>query len=137
VLTRKPVANHAIAGISVPEYGVTDGTLNVAIPVGLGISLAADSTNTTVGVRTVGTYFSGGAGKDFEGSTLATITGTHGLLIKAETGIVSTTGPVAVFVKNGGAIQHSSPTDSVVYSPLVITGATDLTNRISIVVAAV
>lgn len=137
ILTRKPVANHSIAGVTVPEYAATDATLNLAIPVGLGITAAANSADTTAGVRTVGTYISGGAGKDFEGTTLAPITGTHGLLLKAESGTVSTTGPVGVFVRNGGAVQHSNPTDPPVYVPLVITGATDVTTRISLVVAAV
>ena len=137
ILTRKPVANHSIAGVTVPEYAAADAALNLAIPVGLGITAAANSADTTVGVRTVGTYISGGTGKDFEGITLATITGTLGLLLQAVSGAVSMTGPFAVFVRNGGAVQHSNPTDPPVYVPLVITGTTDLTTRISLVVAAV
>ena len=67
--TRKPTVEYTEGATSVPIYGATDATLNLAIPSGLGITAALTSANTTAGVATTGTKIFGD-GVDFEGVAL-------------------------------------------------------------------
>ena len=72
-LTRKPLATYTVGAASVPTYPANDTSLNLAIPAGLGVTVAASSTNTTAGVLSAGCYLADGDGKDFEGVTLTPI----------------------------------------------------------------
>jgi len=72
-LTRKPLATYTVGAASVPTYPANDGTLNLAIPSGLGVTAAATSTNTTAGVLSSGCYLADADVKDFEGITLTPI----------------------------------------------------------------
>lgn len=68
-----------------------DGTLNIAIAAGLGVSAAATSTNTTLGVASTGANISDGDAKDFEGIAIPTIVTLKGLWAKCESGAVTMT----------------------------------------------
>lgn len=80
VLTRKPTSTHTVPTGTLNLYAANDTTLNLAIPAGLGVTLAATSANTTAGVISDGVKIYDGDGKDFEGETLATIDFIHGIL---------------------------------------------------------
>jgi len=73
-LTRLHSLTYTVTGGTLPVYPANDGTLNLAIPAGLGVTVAASSTNTTAGVATSGAKIYDGDGKDLEGVTLATST---------------------------------------------------------------
>jgi len=62
-----------------------DGTLNIAIAAGLGVSAITSSTNTTAGVGGVKLTNNTGDGKDFEGVSLGTMTKIQGVLIRSTT----------------------------------------------------
>jgi hypothetical protein len=59
-----------------------DGTLNIAIAAGLGVSAIVSSTNTTAGVGGVKLTNGTGDGKDFEGASLGTMSNIHGFIFK-------------------------------------------------------
>ena len=83
VLTRK--ATTVVSGdITHHIHPVTDATLNIAIATGtaVGITAAATSAGTTVGVATTGVLIYDGDGKDFEGTTIPTMTSIAGELFK-------------------------------------------------------
>jgi hypothetical protein len=90
-LTRLPSSTFTIPTGTLPIYPANDGTLNLAIPSGLGVTAAATSTNTTLGVASAGAYWIDGDAKDFEGITLPTMTGLFGLLIKSNSGAFNLT----------------------------------------------
>lgn len=83
VLTRKPT--YVVSGdITHHVHPATDGTLNVAIATGTatGITAAATSANTTAGTATTGVLIYDGDAKDFEGTTIPTMTSIAGELYK-------------------------------------------------------
>ena len=83
ILTRK--ATTVVSGdITHHIHPVTDATLNIAIATGtaVGITAAATSAGTTVGVATTGVLIYDGDGKDFEGTTIPTMTSIAGELFK-------------------------------------------------------
>ena len=65
-----------------------DGTLNIAITAGLGVSAIVNSVNTTLGDAGVKLTNNTGDGKDFEGISLGTLTETKAVLIKCVSGEV-------------------------------------------------
>jgi len=83
VLTRKPTTV-VMGDITHNIHGATDATLNVAIATGTatGITAAATSADTTAGVATTGVLIYDGDGKDFEGTTIPTMTSIAGELFK-------------------------------------------------------
>jgi len=84
ILTRKPATVLVSAGITHHIHSANDATLNIAIATGTatGITAAATSANTTAGVATTGVLIYDGDAKDFEGTTLPTMTGVTGELFK-------------------------------------------------------
>lgn len=75
VLNRKPT--YVVSGdITHHVHPATDATLNVAIATGTatGITAAPTSANTTAGVATTGVLIYDGDAKDFEGTTIPTMT---------------------------------------------------------------
>jgi hypothetical protein len=84
ILTRKPTT--VVSGdITHNIHGATDATLNIAIATGTatGITAAATSADTTVGVATAGVLIYDGDGKDFEGTTIPTMASIAGELYKS------------------------------------------------------
>jgi hypothetical protein len=90
-LTRRPTSTFTIPSGTLSLYPADDGTLNLAIPSGLGVTAAATSTNTTSGVATAGAYWIDGDAKDFEGVTLPTMSDFYGILIKSNSGSFTVT----------------------------------------------
>jgi len=83
ILTRKPSSILALGDITHHVHPVTDPALNVAITAfATGITAAATSANTTAGVATTGVLIYDGDGKDFEGTTIPTMTSIAGELFK-------------------------------------------------------
>lgn len=82
VLTRKPTSTHTVPTGTLNLYSANDTTLNLAIPAGLGVTLAATSANTTAGVVSDGVKIYDGDGKDFEGEAITSIVATYGVMIK-------------------------------------------------------
>lgn len=80
-----------IGGLSIPIYPANDSTINVAIDNGTctGITTAATSANTTAGVATSGCTIYDGDGKDFEGTTIATISTLDAALLSCSSGVVT------------------------------------------------
>ena len=97
-----------------------DGTLNIAITAGLGVSAIVSSTNTTTGVGGVKLTNNTGDGKDFEGIALSEAGSIAGILIKNDsTGgagvIVTGTGGTAFKVDSipaGGFVLGSGSSNS-------------------------
>jgi len=86
VLTIDPTSTFTVTGGTLNLYPANDGTLNLAIPSGLGVTAAATSTNTTAGVATDGAKIYDGDGNDFEGVPLHSIVTHRGILIKCSAG---------------------------------------------------
>jgi hypothetical protein len=83
VLTRNPVKILQSDGVSVPLYTTSDATLNIAINAGItGITVAASSANTIAGTLSSGVLIYDGDGRDFEGTTLPTLTTISAQLFK-------------------------------------------------------
>lgn len=83
ILTRKSTT--VVSGdITHNVHGTTDATLNVAIATGTatGITAAPTSADTTAGVATTGVLIYDGDAKDFEGTTIPTMTSIAGELFK-------------------------------------------------------
>jgi hypothetical protein len=78
-----------------------DGTLNIAITAGLGVSAASTSTNSTAGVGGVKLTNNTGDGKDMEGVSLGTLLNMYACLIRVTSGSAS-------FDHNGGIWTHAS-----------------------------
>jgi hypothetical protein len=66
-----------------------DGTLNIAIAAGLGVSAITSSTNTTAGVGGVKLTNGTGDGKDFEGVSLGTMIPPVAILVRSISGFFS------------------------------------------------
>ena len=105
VLTRKPTSTHTVPTGTLNLYAANDTTLNLAIPAGLGVTLAALSANTTLGVISDGVKIYDGDGKDFEGDTLALVSVINGILAseKSNSGNVYFTSSDAAFPINSGS----------------------------------
>lgn len=86
-LARKPLATFTVGSETVNIYAANDGTLNIALDNGTttGVTPAASSANTTLGVETEGVkvFYEG---EDFEGASLPTIATMKGVMMEAETG---------------------------------------------------
>ena len=131
-LTRKPLTTHVVSTISVPVHGATDGTLNINIPGGLGITAAASSANTIVGIATSGVY-AVGSGKDFEGGTLPFLSAIHGLFMMSASGSVSMSG-VGGSITAGGSLNFAAPLGGISASSFTVTGVA-VPVKVSIVVS--
>ena len=118
VLTRLPTSTHTVPTGTLNLYAANDPTLNLAIPSGLGVTLAAASANTTLGVISDGVKIYDGDGKDFEGDALATISAFHGLLATG-TGSISYSSNAAVY--KGGIGNGSMLLQSIGDMPLTFT----------------
>jgi len=105
-----------------------DGTLNIAIPSGLGITAAATSANTTAGVASSGVRVLDGDGKDFEGVTLASMARIYALEINVTSGSASATNGTQVLPLPCKIWNTSGFTGSMLTADLVITALGDGTN---------
>jgi hypothetical protein len=135
VLTRRPIATHTLSTGDVSQYGATDGSLNIAIPAGLGISLAAGSANTTAGTATSGAKIIG-SGVDFQGAALPSGMLCFGMAVKCESGQLSMSGPTNQQLSEGGVHEHANPSYSYGYTALVVTSNV-ATTRVQIAVSAI
>lgn len=107
-----------------------DGTLNIAIPSGLGITAASTSANTTAGVASSGVNVLDGDGKDFEGVTLTSMARLYALEINVTSGSASATNGTQVLtlpckIWNTSGITGSMLTDNLVITAL--TAGTEIT----------
>lgn len=107
-----------------------DGTLNIAIPSGLGITAASTSANTTAGVASSGVNVLDGDGKDFEGVTLTSMARLYALEINVTSGSASATNGTQVLtlpckIWNTNGITGSMLTDNLVITAL--TAGTEIT----------
>ena len=81
VLTRKPT--YVVSGdITHHVHPATDATLNVAIATGTATGITSTSGTATAGVATTGVLIYDGDAKDFEGTTIPTMTSIAGELYK-------------------------------------------------------
>ena len=110
------------------NYIANDGTLNIAIPAGLGITAAATSTNTTAGVASSGVNVLDGDGKDFEGITLTSMARIYALEINVTDGSASATNGTQVLTLPCKIWNTSGITGSMLTADLVITALTAGTN---------
>jgi hypothetical protein len=120
VLTRKPTSTHTVPTGTLNLYAANDTLLNLAIPAGLGVTLAASSANTTLGVVSDGVKIYDGDGKDFEGDALATISAFYGLLATG-TGSISYASSTSVY--KGGVGNGSMFLQSIGDMPLTFTSS--------------
>jgi hypothetical protein len=110
------------------NYLANDGTLNIAIPGGLGITAAATSTDTTAGVASSGVQVLDGDGKDFEGLTLPSMARIYALEINVTSGSATATNGTQVLPLPCKIWNSSGFTGSMLTSDLVITAASAGTN---------
>jgi hypothetical protein len=110
------------------NYLANDGTLNIAIPGGLGITAASTSTDTTAGVASSGVQVLDGDGKDFEGLTLPSMARIYALEINVTSGSASASNGTQVFPLPCKIWNASGITGSMLTSDLVITAASAGTN---------
>jgi hypothetical protein len=110
------------------NYLANDGTLNIAIPGGLGITAASTSANTTAGVVSSGVQVLDGDGKDFEGVTLPSMARIYALEINVTSGTASATNGTQVLTLPCKLWNTSGITGSMLTADLVITALTAGTN---------
>jgi hypothetical protein len=102
-----------------------DGTLNIAIAAGLGVSAITTSTDTTAGVGGVKLTNNTGDGKDFEGVSLGSSTGVSCWLVKngspattplAVMNVTDTAGDVVInnVFPTGFALVSTGPNDLII-----------------------
>jgi hypothetical protein len=103
------------------NFVADDGTLNIAIPSGLGITAAPTSANTTAGVASSGVQVLDGDGKDFEGVTLASMARIYALEINVTSGSASATNGTQVLPLPCKIWNTSGFTGSMLTADLVIT----------------
>jgi len=104
-LTHKPTSTFTVPGGTLNLYAANDGTLNLAIPSGLGVTVAGTSANTTAGVASSGVKIYDGDGKDFEGETIPTISAISGLLVQnANGGAITITGAADEIAMGAGDV---------------------------------
>jgi hypothetical protein len=110
------------------NYLANDGTLNIAIPSGLGITAASTSTDTTAGVVSSGVQVLDGDGKDFEGVTLPSMARIYALEINVTSGSASATNGTQVLTLPCKIWNTSGITGSMLTADLVITATSAGTN---------
>ena len=110
------------------NYLANDGTLNIAIPGGLGITAAATSTDTTAGVVSSGVQVLDGDGKDFEGVTLPSMARIYALEINVTSGSASASNGTQVFTLPCKIWNTSGITGSMLTADLVMTATSAGTN---------
>ena len=132
ILTRQPLV-YKMAGGDVSVH-TPDSTLNIAIPGGLGITVAAGSANTVSGIVTEGALHRDIDGKDWEGTTLPAIAaGKIGVLqvtsdatSTSTVNLASTAGFASMPLPPGGfVLVGASGMNSAMSSSLTITTATN------------
>jgi hypothetical protein len=110
------------------NFVADDGTLNIAIPSGLGITAAPTSANTTAGVASSGVQVLDGDGKDFEGVTLTSMARIYALEINVTSGSASATNGTQVLPLPCKIWNTSGFTGSMLTADLVITALSAGTN---------
>lgn len=110
------------------NYLANDGTLNIAIPGGLGITAAATSADTTAGVVSSGVQVLDGDGKDFEGVTLPSMARIYALEINVTSGSASASNGTQVFTLPCKIWNTSGITGSMLTADLVMTATSAGTN---------
>lgn len=110
------------------NYLANDGTLNIAIPSGLGITAAPTSADTTAGVVSSGVQVLDGDGKDFEGVTLPSMARVYALEINVTSGSASATNGTQVLPLPCKIWNTSGITGSMLTADLVITATSAGTN---------
>jgi hypothetical protein len=110
------------------NYLANDGTLNIAIPSGLGITAASTSTDTTAGVVSSGVQVLDGDGKDFEGVTLPSMARIYALEINVTSGSATATNGTQVLTLPCKIWNTSGITGSMLTADLVITATSAGTN---------
>jgi hypothetical protein len=110
------------------NYLANDGTLNIAIPGGLGITAAATSADTTAGVVSSGVQVLDGDGKDFEGVTLPSMARIYALEINVTSGSASASNGTQVLPLPCKIWNTSGFTGSMLTADLVITATSAGTN---------
>jgi hypothetical protein len=120
IITRKSDANGY-------KYANESNT-NLAIPAGLGITAAATSANTTLGVVSSGVRITDGDGKDFEGVTLISMATLYSLEINNTNGSASAGNGTQVLTTPSKFWNSSGITGSLLTADLVITSTAAGTN---------
>lgn len=110
------------------NYLANDGTLNIAIPSGLGITAAPTSADTTAGVVSSGVQVLDGDGKDFEGVTLPSMARIYALEINVTSGSATATNGTQVLPLPCKIWNTSGFTGSMLTADLVITATSAGTN---------
>ena len=110
------------------NYLANDGTLNIAIPGGLGITAASTSTGTTSGVVSSGVQVLDGDGKDFEGVTLTSMARIYALEINVTSGSATASNGTQVLPLPCKIWNTSGFTGSMLTADLVITATSAGTN---------
>lgn len=110
------------------NYLADDGTLNIAIPSGLGITAAPTSADTTAGVVSSGVQVLDGDGKDFEGVTLPSMARIYALEINVTSGSATATNGTQVLPLPCKIWNTSGFTGSMLTADLVITATSAGTN---------
>ena len=110
------------------NYLANDGTLNIAIPSGLGITAAPTSADTTAGVVSSGVQVLDGDGKDFEGVTLPSMARIYALEINVTSGSASASNGTQVFTLPCKIWNTNGITGSMLTADLVITATSAGTN---------
>ena len=110
------------------NYLADDGTLNIAIPGGLGITAAPTSADTTAGVVSSGVQVLDGDGKDFEGVTLPSMARIYALEINVTSGSATATNGTQVLTLPCKIWNTSGITGSMLTADLVITATSAGTN---------
>lgn len=110
------------------NYLANDGTLNIAIPSGLGITAAPTSSDTTAGVVSSGVQVLDGDGKDFEGVTLPSMARIYALEINVTSGSATATNGTQVLPLPCKIWNTSGFTGSMLTADLVITATSAGTN---------
>jgi hypothetical protein len=110
------------------NYLANDGTLNIAIPSGLGITAASTSTDTTAGVVSSGVQVLDGDGKDFEGVTLPSMARIYALEINVTSGSASASNGTQVLTLPCKIWNTSGITGTMLTADLIITATSAGTN---------
>lgn len=110
------------------NYLANDGTLNIAIPSGLGITASPTSADTTAGVVSSGVQVLDGDGKDFEGVTLPSMARIYALEINVTSGSATATNGTQVLPLPCKIWNTSGFTGSMLTADLVITATSAGTN---------
>lgn len=110
------------------NYLANDGTLNIAIPSGLGITAAPTSADTTAGVVSSGVQVLDGDGKDFEGVTLPSMARIYALEINVTSGSATASNGTQVLPLPCKIWNTSGFTGSMLTADLVITATSAGTN---------